>query len=247
MSDDGTDVPVDDELQSVAGGVRAALAENDLSALAVLLDPLVTWGDCAGTEAVLDFVSAAVEAGLVAQDPTVEVVEDRLVAEFATGDDTARVTQAMFVRDGRIAEIVDATDRAHALSLRPVGDLTVAAERGWAADRLSPVLPVADLASAVDRYRRLGFDVRLFEGDAAYAFAVRGPVEVHLAQVDDVESSTNTTAWYLYVDDADAVYAAWRLAGVAGRLTPPSDTDYGLREGAYVDPDGNLTRFGSGI
>jgi len=29
------------------------------------------------------------------------------------------------------------------------------------------------------------------------------------------------------------------------RLVPPVDTDYGPVEGAYVDPDGNLLRFGS--
>jgi hypothetical protein len=26
---------------------------------------------------------------------------------------------------------------------------------------------------------------------------------------------------------------------------PPTDTDYGLREGAHIDPDNNLIRFGS--
>jgi hypothetical protein len=50
---------------------------------------------------------------------------------------------------------------------------------------------------------------------------------------------------YLYVSDADALYAQWRLARVAGRLVAPVDTDYGLREGAHVDRDGNLLRFGS--
>lgn len=234
-----------DELQPVAARLRAALAENDPAALGELLHALVTWGDCAGPDAVLEFVAAATSAGIVARDLTIEVIEDRIVAEFATGDGTPRVTQAIFVRDGQISEIIDATDRAHAISLRPVGDLTVAAERGWRADRPSPVLPVVDLAAAVDRYRLLGFDVRLYEGQAAYAFAARGPVELHLAQVDDLSPSSNTSACYLYVDDADAAYAAWRLAGVDGRLTPPSDTEYGLREGAYVDPDGNLVRFGS--
>jgi hypothetical protein len=30
-----------------------------------------------------------------------------------------------------------------------------------------------------------------------------------------------------------------------GPVRDPQDTEYGLRAGAYVDPDGNLLRFGS--
>ena len=44
------------------------------------------------------------------------------------------------------------------------------------------------------------------------------------------------------VPDADALAARW--AGT-GRTTAPVNTGYGLREGAHVDPDGNLLRFGS--
>ena len=106
-------------------------------------------------------------------------------------------------------------------------------------------MPVADLSAAVERFHKLGFEVRTYEGDAMYAFASRGPVEIHLNQVRNLDPMTNSAALYLYVDDADATYASWRLAGVEGRLVAPADTDYGLREGAYVDPDGNLIRFGS--
>lgn len=108
------------------------------------------------------------------------------------------------------------------------------------------MFPIVDLNAAVDRYRFLGFDVRTYEGDAAYAFATRGTVEIHLTQVGGLDPATNTSAVYLYVDDADATYASWRLAGVDGHLTAPAGTPHGLREGAYVDPDGNLIRFGSG-
>jgi uncharacterized glyoxalase superfamily protein PhnB len=52
---------------------------------------------------------------------------------------------------------------------------------------------------------------------------------------------------YLYVDDAEALDAEWDGARVEGRLIAPTDTEYGLREGAHVDPDGNLLRFGSPI
>jgi hypothetical protein len=50
---------------------------------------------------------------------------------------------------------------------------------------------------------------------------------------------------YLYVDDADALHAEW--SSIEGRHHRPEDTPYGLREGAFVDPDGNLLRYGSPV
>ncbi len=233
------------ELVLAAVAIRATLGGEGDSNLADLLDPSATWGDCAGADEVLEFISAMVGAGAEIRGLDVEVVADRVVAEFRIGDGPA-ITQAIFIRSGRISEIVDATDREHARAVPPMGDLAQAASRSWRATRVSSVLPVSDLARAVAHYRKLGFDVRVYEGDAAYAFAARNDIELHLAQVRDLDPATNTSACYLYVDDADAVYASWRLADVEGRLTVPVDTGYGLREGAHVDRDGNLLRFGSG-
>lgn len=109
---------------------------------------------------------------------------------------------------------------------------------------VSPVLPVRHLAGAVARYQRLGFAVELFEG-GDYAFASRGQVNLHLATVDRLQPDESTVAVFLYVSDAHALHREWADAAVDGRLVPPVDTDYGLVEGAYVDPDGNLLRFGS--
>lgn len=112
-------------------------------------------------------------------------------------------------------------------------------------ERLSPVFPVRDIGEAVAHYRALGFDVRDYEGDYPYAFAARNDVEIHLNQVTGLDPSANMSATYLYVDDADALAAEWSAA--PGRHHRPVDTEYGLREGAHVDPDGNLIRFGSPI
>lgn len=114
-------------------------------------------------------------------------------------------------------------------------------------DRLSPVFPVREIDSAVEHYERLGFSIRRYEGGEPYAFAERDGIELHLAQVDDLKPKRNTTAVYLYVDDADALYREWVHAGTAGRLVEPRDTSYGLREGACLDRDANLIRFGSAI
>ncbi len=107
------------------------------------------------------------------------------------------------------------------------------------------MLPVSDLAAALEHYRRLGFAVRAYEGDAEYGYAEREAVHLHLAGARGLDPATTTSAVYLYVDDADALHDEWTAAGVGGRLLSPVDTEYGLREGAHVDPDGNLLRYGS--
>lgn len=69
-----------------------------------------------------------------------------------------------------------------------------------------------------------------------------GPVELHLAQ----DAETTAGACYLHVADAGAVRE--RLEGIAaGSAGPLADTDYGLREFTFTDPDGNRTRFGSPV
>ena len=113
--------------------------------------------------------------------------------------------------------------------------------------RMAPVFPVRDIDLAVEHYRKLGFAVRLFEGPDAYAFAEREGLEIHLAQVDDLKPRRNMSAVYLYVDDADALFDEWSSAEIDGRLVKPTDTSYGLREGACLDRDANLIRFGSAM
>lgn len=115
------------------------------------------------------------------------------------------------------------------------GDMSVAA----------PVLVSTDVPAALERYRSLGFMVSAHEDGHEYGFLRRGEAWLHVSFVPDVDPSRNVVSAYLYCDDADALHAEWSGSGVAGRHVPPTDTDYGLREGAYVDPDGNLLRYGS--
>lgn len=112
-------------------------------------------------------------------------------------------------------------------------------------ERVAPVVPVSDLDAAVARYQRLGFDTKLYQGGGRYAFAERGAVSLHLSEWDGHDPGRTAAQVYLYVSDADALHDEWAAAGVEGRLSPPHDTPYGLREFAYVDPDGTLHRAGS--
>jgi catechol 2,3-dioxygenase-like lactoylglutathione lyase family enzyme len=108
--------------------------------------------------------------------------------------------------------------------------------------RTAPILPVRDVETALAFYARMGFEVRRY-ARAPYGFASRDGVELHLGQVPDGDRSKGSA--YVFVDDSDAVAAEWRDAG--GEVHGPQDTEWGQHEGALVDPDGNVIRFGSPI
>ena len=113
--------------------------------------------------------------------------------------------------------------------------------------KVAPVFPVRDMDLAIEHYRALGFGVRRYEGPDSYAFAERDGIELHLALVKDLKPRKNMSAAYLYVDDADALFEEWNQLELDGRLVEPRDTSYGLREGACLDRDANLIRFGSAL
>jgi uncharacterized glyoxalase superfamily protein PhnB len=94
-------------------------------------------------------------------------------------------------------------------------------------DRVAPVFPVRNVRAALAHYQRLGF--------------------VAKARTPELRVEQNSSAVYVYVDDADALWAEWQAAAPTGGrfLGAPEDTPYHLREFAYVDPDGNLLRIGS--
>ena len=113
--------------------------------------------------------------------------------------------------------------------------------------RSAPVFVTTDLSRALEHYQRLGFTVEAYDNADYYGYARRDGIEIHLAKVDSIDHATTTSCVYLWVDDAAALHAEWAAAGAAGLLHAPSETDYGLDEGAHVDPDGNLIRFGSPV
>ncbi|TLP66395.1 bleomycin resistance protein [Microbispora triticiradicis] len=110
---------------------------------------------------------------------------------------------------------------------------------------VAPVIPVRNLAAALERYRHLGFAARRSDEDPGYGFVARGPVSLHLTEWNEHDPARTAAAVYIYVSDADALHAEWVAANVTGRLGEPHDTPYGLREFGYVDPDGTLHRVGS--
>lgn len=110
---------------------------------------------------------------------------------------------------------------------------------------VAPVIAVRDLDRALRRYRKLGFSTRAYEGPDRYGFVERDGVELHLSESPEHDRTRDGAEIYLYVSDADALYATWSSSEVKGRFIPPHDTPYGLREFAFVDRDGTAHRAGS--
>ncbi len=110
--------------------------------------------------------------------------------------------------------------------------------------RIAPIFPVSDLAQALAHYARLGFATRTYEG-GGYGYVTRDGIEIHLAAVGELDPATNTSAAYIWVEDADALAREWTAAGA--RVAGPIDTDWRQHEGSHIDPFGNLIRFGTPI
>jgi DNA-binding MarR family transcriptional regulator len=117
-------------------------------------------------------------------------------------------------------------------------------DRRWR--QFSPIFPVRDLDAALAHYQDLGFTTLAYEG-GGYGFANRDGIGLHLAHQPTHHRAHNEVATYLYVRDADALYEEWSRPGIGGRTVPVKPTPYGLREGAHIDPDHNLIRFGSPV
>lgn len=228
--------------------LSAALLAGDIDAIEPLLAEHVIWGECRDKASVVAHLTELLDAGLRATASNFVQREDRIITNLtiANGAESFECSFAAFDEAGLLVELHGPMGHNDAASVKRAGPFPEVSEQ-TAFSRVVPVLPVADIAAAAAHYQTLGFEVTLYEGGAAYGYALRGDVELHLSQHGGLDPQTTTSAAYLYVADAKALYAEWRSAGASGKLHPPTDTDYGLCEGAYIDPDGNLLRFGSPI
>jgi catechol 2,3-dioxygenase-like lactoylglutathione lyase family enzyme len=128
--------------------------------------------------------------------------------------------------------------------------------------RTIPALPVRDIAGSVAFYNdRLGFST--LHHDGGFAVLGRDDAILHLWESSDeswrdrvdarerpvcsgAESFLSGTAsCRIEVDGVDDLYAELHAAGVLHPVSQdgPDDTDFGTREFAALDPDGNLLGF----
>ncbi len=107
---------------------------------------------------------------------------------------------------------------------------------------VAPVFSTTDVTRWLEHYRRLGFTVEAH--DESYGFAWMQDVDLHVSRNPDHDPRTTAACAYLEVDDAKAVWRQWSTVP-GGRDIEPVETDYGTCEGAHIDPDNNLLRYGS--
>jgi catechol 2,3-dioxygenase-like lactoylglutathione lyase family enzyme len=110
-------------------------------------------------------------------------------------------------------------------------------------------MPSRDLSATADFYSRLGFEQAGLWPDE-YLIVMRGDVGLHFFFARDTDPRTSIAGCYLYVADVDSLFAEFSRLGLPREGIPrlhgaPEDTDYGMREFAVIDPDGNLLRIGS--
>jgi catechol 2,3-dioxygenase-like lactoylglutathione lyase family enzyme len=125
-----------------------------------------------------------------------------------------------------------------------------------------PAMPVRDMPTAVDFYReRLGFEV--LHHDGGFAVLCRDEAVVHLWESSDeawrdredirerpvcsgAESFiAGTASFRIQVKGVDELYEEMTNADVLHPVSKESvdDTDFGTREFATLDQDGNLVTF----
>ena len=110
--------------------------------------------------------------------------------------------------------------------------------------RVAPAFPVRDVRASLAHYERLGFATREYVG-GDYGYATRDGIEIHLGLAPARVDASPKHSAYVWVDDADELAEEWRSAGA--EVHGPEDTEWGQHEGALVDPDGNVIRFGTPI
>ena len=226
----------------IADCIRSALAAHDAAALEPYLADGARWGSCIGRNQVIEYMSG-VSAGVGVEVDELVAAGDRIVLALRVDGSRNPVHQVVFVREGEIVELRGVGDLDEALTAEPSPPPPPAPDVEPSILGMAVILPVRDLDAALAHYGALGFRVNPY--DDGYGYAVRGRADLHLAVHADLDPRQNASAVYLYMDDADALYAEWRAAGVQGQYFEPHDTEYGLREGAHIDRDGNLLKFGS--
>ena len=118
-------------MDEIAMLVRNALAAEDLSAFAELLDPAVTWRapgarnpSCKTRNQVLAWYQRGRDAGVRGSVHDVEILSDRLLVSMSVrGTENARERggaalrfQVLTVRRGKVVDIVGFDDKTEALS-----------------------------------------------------------------------------------------------------------------------------------
>jgi DNA-binding MarR family transcriptional regulator/catechol 2,3-dioxygenase-like lactoylglutathione lyase family enzyme len=207
-------------------------------------------------QAVSQLIDVLVNRGYLTRRPT---ASDRRRVDLELTDRGQQVVEAVFrgveAVDRKLSERVSPEQveamRSVLMALTEIKTVAIATGAGKRRPvsqlrSFSPIFPVRDLGAALAHYAALGFRTFAYEGGDYYGFANRDGTGLHLAASAEGDAP-HPGAAYLYVRDADELYAEWTRPGIAGHTHQVQPTAYGLREGSHADPDGNLIRFGSPV
>lgn len=108
-----------------------------------------------------------------------------------------------------------------------------------------PVLASLDLDSTQQFYEEK-FGFQTINKYHNYLIVKRDDIVLHFWQCSDKYIAENTSC-YINVQGIDTLYAEYQAAGVIHPNAPLKSHDYGMREFAALDGDGNLLKFGQQI
>lgn len=114
-------------------------------------------------------------------------------------------------------------------------------------DAATPNLPSRDFEKTSQFYSLLGFTESW--RDKGWMILKRGTLTLEFFPHPELDPLASWFSCCLRLDDLDAFYAVCTQAGIPEgckgqpRLHPPEDQPWGLRMGAFVDPDGTLVRM----
>jgi catechol 2,3-dioxygenase-like lactoylglutathione lyase family enzyme len=195
--------------------------------------------------------------------------DEKIVVEMNLQDASGEeLHQVLTVRDDVVVRIQDCPDRESVMleadlvqQLPPERAAKEVPRADAGLGQTIPALPVRDAAAAVGFYRdRLGFEV--LHHDGGFAVLIRDEAVLHLWEAGDdswrgrdsgdrpVRSGAEsfiagTASCRIAVEDVDALFEELNESGVLHPVSSGgvSDTEFGTREFAALDLDGNLVAF----
>ncbi|MEM8914964.1 MAG: VOC family protein [Pseudomonadota bacterium] len=112
------------------------------------------------------------------------------------------------------------------------------------------IVAVSNVDASIAFYRDiLGFETILATPDDSLGIVAKGPARLQLLKTDNedaLKATANNVAVYIEVDGVDDLYAHLQEGLETlpeGRLRPPFNQPYGMREFHVKDPDGCLLFF----
>ncbi len=229
----------------ILDAVEALFDQQDPALLRPVLHPRCTWDSCVDADAVVLTMTSMLRNGAVVESWQTTTAADRVVTAVHGSMDGMPMTVhlVMLIEDDLITHVLVADDAAEAASVEAPAQPEPPSLDNTELASMAAILPCRDVLAALAHYELLGFSTHSYDG--GYGYAERDGVAFHLARVDGLDPLATTSAVYLFVNDAAALHASWKTSGAGGQFIEPEMTDYGLLEGAHLDPNGNLLRYGS--